>query len=484
MSTPCSGTPAAPAAAVPGLPGARPLLPVVGAGLAGPARRPAAPARTPSSTSRRSAPALQAVADASRRGPAVVRQRAPRRRLRLPGQHRAPRAGPRRASRGSSAPAPTTRSSSPATPRTRSASSRGACPPAARVLVLDASTTPNLLPWQRQRRATRAATPPTWRRARRAGRRAAARPVRAVGVTGAINVTGEALPLEQIVAVAHAARRPGRRRRGPAGPAPGLRRWPRSAPTGSPSPGTSSTRLTVRVRSSAARTGWTPAEPYLAGGGAVADGRRSAQASCGPPAPPRHEGGRRTCSGAVGAGRRLRRRSTAWPAGALEQPRASAARVPGSRPVSSGCPACACCASGPTRASRSASSASPSTEPTRGCVAAFLSAEHGIGVRDGRFCAHPLLARLGVPDGALRASVGVGTDADGRRPAPGRPHRLPGRRAVSRPTPSSTAAGSPRTTPGRSPPSPAPTLPRRLAGPAAEAWKTQRDGRSGLRRGL
>ena len=42
-----------------------------------------------------------------------------------------------------------------------------------------------------------------------------------------------------------------------------------------------------------------------------------------------------------------------------------------------------------------------------GLVAAYLSAEHGIGVRDGRFCAHPLLERLGVPGGALRASVGV-----------------------------------------------------------------------------
>jgi selenocysteine lyase/cysteine desulfurase len=48
-----------------------------------------------------------------------------------------------------------------------------------------------------------------------------------------------------------------------------------------------------------------------------------------------------------------------------------------------------------------------------GLVAAYLSAEHGVGVRDGRFCAHPLLARLGVPEGALRASVGVGsTTAD------------------------------------------------------------------------
>jgi hypothetical protein len=48
-------------------------------------------------------------------------------------------------------------------------------------------------------------------------------------------------------------------------------------------------------------------------------------------------------------------------------------------------------------------------------VAAYLSAEHGIGVRDGKFCAHPLLARLDVPGGALRASFGVGSrgeDAD------------------------------------------------------------------------
>ena len=44
-----------------------------------------------------------------------------------------------------------------------------------------------------------------------------------------------------------------------------------------------------------------------------------------------------------------------------------------------------------------------------GLVAAYLSAEHGIGVRDGRFCAHPLLARLGHDAGAIRASVGVGT---------------------------------------------------------------------------
>ncbi|WP_125609577.1 aminotransferase class V-fold PLP-dependent enzyme [Specibacter cremeus] len=44
-----------------------------------------------------------------------------------------------------------------------------------------------------------------------------------------------------------------------------------------------------------------------------------------------------------------------------------------------------------------------------GFVAAYLSAEHGVGVRDGKFCAHPLLRRLGLPSGSLRASFGVGS---------------------------------------------------------------------------
>ena len=54
-------------------------------------------------------------------------------------------------------------------------------------------------------------------------------------------------------------------------------------------------------------------------------------------------------------------------------------------------------------------------------VAQYLTAEHGIGVRDGRFCAHPLLARLAppgpasdgtAPDGAaVRASLGLGSRA-------------------------------------------------------------------------
>jgi len=47
-----------------------------------------------------------------------------------------------------------------------------------------------------------------------------------------------------------------------------------------------------------------------------------------------------------------------------------------------------------------------------GALAAALSAEHGIGVRAGAFCAHPLVAALvgaGESKGALRISFGVGT---------------------------------------------------------------------------
>jgi selenocysteine lyase/cysteine desulfurase len=49
-------------------------------------------------------------------------------------------------------------------------------------------------------------------------------------------------------------------------------------------------------------------------------------------------------------------------------------------------------------------------------LAAALGAEHGIGVRDGAFCAHPLMehfaARDDGPRHAVRASIGVGTRAD------------------------------------------------------------------------
>jgi selenocysteine lyase/cysteine desulfurase len=53
-------------------------------------------------------------------------------------------------------------------------------------------------------------------------------------------------------------------------------------------------------------------------------------------------------------------------------------------------------------------------------VALTLSSEHGIGVRDGKFCAQPLVTRLlgeagGCAEGrgtAVRASIGVGSTTE------------------------------------------------------------------------
>jgi selenocysteine lyase/cysteine desulfurase len=45
-------------------------------------------------------------------------------------------------------------------------------------------------------------------------------------------------------------------------------------------------------------------------------------------------------------------------------------------------------------------------------VAACLSSEHAVGVRDGKFCAHPLIARMSGGRGSLRASFGIGTTID------------------------------------------------------------------------
>lgn len=47
-----------------------------------------------------------------------------------------------------------------------------------------------------------------------------------------------------------------------------------------------------------------------------------------------------------------------------------------------------------------------------GLVAAALSAEHGISVRAGRFCAHPFFDRVARRSNGLRASLGVGSRAD------------------------------------------------------------------------
>jgi selenocysteine lyase/cysteine desulfurase len=281
----------------------------------------------------------------------------------------------------------------------------GCVPAGEAVLVLDVEHHADLLPWQRRggpvtvlpAAATVADT------LRLLGAELASAPYALVAVTGASNVTGESLPVEDVVRLAHAA--------GARVLVDGAQLLPHRrfslAGSGADYVAFSGHKLYAPFGTGAlvGRRDWLDAAPaYLAGGGAVAD--VTVEETRWVAAPHRHEGGSPNVLGAVALAAACDALA-ALPAGALEEHErglrerlvAGLRELPGVRVLRIW---------------------SDSGEPTGvvsfglegadpGLVAAYLSAEHGIGVRDGRFCAHPLLARLGVPGGALRASVGVGT---------------------------------------------------------------------------
>jgi selenocysteine lyase/cysteine desulfurase len=150
------------------------------------------------------------------------------------------------------------------------------------------------------------------------------------------------------------------------------------------------------------------APPHLAGGGAVqrVDGRTQVWA----PAPHRHEGGTPNVLGAAALAQACRilgpvldGPSPVHERALLDRLENGLAAIPGVR-VLRIWPDC------PDRVGVVGFVVS---DLPAGYVAAYLSAEHGIGLRDGRFCAHPLLDRLcGDTDGtALRASFGLGSTA-------------------------------------------------------------------------
>lgn len=224
-----------------------------------------------------------------------------------------------------------------------------------------------------------------------------------VAVTGASNVTGESLPLEEVLATAHDAS------------ARVVVDGAQLVPHRGVSLRTSDvdyiafsghkTYAPYGAGALVGRRDWLDAgSPYLAGGGAVRDvtPARTVWNS----APARHEAGSPNVIGAIALAEACERLA-ALPAGALDRHERSLrarlvdglAALPGVRvlriwqdshdPVGV------------------VSFTVAGHDP--GLVAAYLSAERGIGVRDGRFCAHPLLTRLGARRGALRASVGVGS---------------------------------------------------------------------------
>lgn len=288
----------------------------------------------------------------------------------------------------------------------------GALPPETTVLTFTGEHHANLLPWRRGdvRHLTLPASPAHALDALEAQLRSLGGRSALVSVTGASNVTGEVWPIEDIARIAHrhgarvaldaaqlAAHRPidisawdvdyvafsGHKVYAPygAGVLAGPADW---LDTG---------------------------RPYLAGGGAVrnvtADGVEWATG------PARHEGGTPTALGAVALAAAAGVLSdTGWERiqahelGLLERLLAGLDAIGGVHTYE-------LWERGHDRVgvvSFNVADLDPAL------LAAALGAEHGIGVRDGAFCAHPLMEHFAARDGgsrhAVRASIGVGTSAD------------------------------------------------------------------------
>jgi selenocysteine lyase/cysteine desulfurase len=276
---------------------------------------------------------------------------------------------------------------------------------AGRVLVLDVGHHANLLPWQRDADATvltgAASVAETLELVRTELRDGG--PYALVAVTGASNVTGEALPIRPVVEAAHAA--------GARVVLDGAQLVPPRpfslAETGVDYVAFSGHKTYAPYGAGAlvGRRDWLDiGRPHLAGGGAVRRVRVTGTAWHEGPA--RHEAGSPNVIGAVALAAAAETLRAVDPAElAVHEALLRDRLVVGLSEIDR------------VQVVRAwADAVDPVGVVTftvtgydPGLVAAYLSAEHGIGVRDGRFCAHPLLGRLGFDAGAVRASVGVGT---------------------------------------------------------------------------
>ncbi|WP_043646997.1 aminotransferase class V-fold PLP-dependent enzyme [Nocardia thailandica] len=273
-------------------------------------------------------------------------------------------------------------------------------------VVLDIEHHANFLPWTARGRRVVPAADTVEETIRRVVAELCSRPAALLAVTGASNVTGEVLPLERLATIAHLC---GARILVDAAQlAPHRRISLRD--TGIDYLAFSGHKLYAPFGAGVlvGRRDWLDAgAPYLAGGGAVRDvGVTHTEWAA---APQRHEAGSPNVLGAAAIAAACEAIAAIDPADLLahetflaERLRAGLRDLPGVGLVRIW-------------------SDSPDTVGivcftvdgfAPGQVAAYLSAEHAIGVRDGRFCAHPLLARLDLPGGALRASIGLGTTAD------------------------------------------------------------------------
>jgi selenocysteine lyase/cysteine desulfurase len=292
-----------------------------------------------------------------------------------------------------------------------------ACVPftAGDVVTLDIEHHANLLPWHRAGRGHRsvAHADTIAETLQRLDVALAERPTALLAITGASNVTGELLPIADAVELA---RRHGARTFLDAAQlAP--HRAISIAALGVDYVALSGHKLYAPYGSGVlvGRGDWLDgAQPYLAGGGAVRDVTTSSVVwSTGPR---RHEAGTPNLAGALAIAAALEALRTLRCSDGTDlreaHERALRRRVLEGIDALDGVEAISIWADSTDTIGVVAFTVA-GYDP--GHVGACLSAEHGIGVRDGRFCAHPLLARLGLPGGALRASFGVGSrleDAD------------------------------------------------------------------------
>jgi selenocysteine lyase/cysteine desulfurase len=284
----------------------------------------------------------------------------------------------------------------------------GAVPDDGAVLFLDLEHHANLLPWQRRAHRCVEAAHTLAGTVARVADALEESPVALLAVTGSSNVTGELLPIAQLADLAHSH---GARIVVDAAQLAPHRRIDLAA-TGVDYVALSGHKLYAPFGAGVlvGRRDWLDAAPpYLAGGGAVRDvGLDGTDWAA---APQRHEAGTPNVIGAVALATACRALGE-LPDGVLgaHEARLRDRLVAGLRTL----PGVRVLSIWPDATERIGVVSFTLAGHDPGRLAAVLSAEHGIGVRDGRFCAHPLMARL-VPDGsgAVRVSLGVGSsDAD------------------------------------------------------------------------
>ncbi|WP_350347902.1 aminotransferase class V-fold PLP-dependent enzyme [Agromyces sp. G08B096] len=273
------------------------------------------------------------------------------------------------------------------------------------VVVLDIEHHANLLPWRSRRVVVGA--PSIEETIAALGAELARRPAALLAVTGASNVTGELLPIARLADLAH--------EHGARIVVDAAQLLPHRvvdlAADGVDYLACSGHKAYAPYGAGAlvGRADWLDqAPPYLAGGGAVA--RVGLDRVIWHASPERHEAGTPNVLGIAALAVALRELDALGPSARIEHEHALATRLERRVAAVDGVRIVRGFTDAPARVGI------VTLELERGSVglvAAALSAEHGISVRAGRFCAHPFFDRVATRSNGLRASLGIGsTSAD------------------------------------------------------------------------